>query len=98
VRFGERALSERTLSKIRSGERGMDGAIDQLVRLGVPKPEWQESPADWLSRLERDRHLQRRRHPGLFTYCFELTQNARRRGRDLPRLAYPKLLPETAHC
>lgn len=103
LRIGNRTLSERTLSKIRLGERGMDGAIDQIVREGLPGPAFGECPAAWLQRLQRDCLLTRHRHPGLFTYCFELTREARRKGRTLPRLPYPKLLPgapqptDTAH-
>ena len=93
LRIGSRTISDRTLSKIRLGERGMDGAIDQLVRLGLPGPAYAECPAAWLQRLQHDQSLTRHRHSGLFTYCFELTREARRRGRSLPRLPYPKLLP-----
>lgn len=93
LRAGARTISDRTLSKIRLGECGMDGAIDQLVHLGMPPPARHELPAEWLQRLQREQFLERHRHPGLFTYCFELTSAARRRGRCLPRLPYPKLLP-----
>jgi hypothetical protein len=37
--------------------------------------------------------LLRHRQDGLYAYCFELTRNARREGRHLPRLPYPKVLP-----
>ncbi len=96
LRLGDRTLSERTLSKIRLGERGMDGAIDQIVRLGAPAPTHGERPANWLTRLERERFLTSHRHSGLYTYCFELTRDARRRGKSLPRLPYPKLLPSAS--
>ncbi|WP_337847811.1 hypothetical protein [Sphingomonas sp.] len=93
LRVGDRTISDRTLSKIRLGERGMDGAIDQIVRLGLPRPGLRESPGAWLHRLQAECLLTRHRHLGLFTYCFELTRDARRHGRALPRLPYPKLLP-----
>jgi hypothetical protein len=93
LRAGGRTISERTLSKIRLGERGMGGAIDQLVRLGLPGPHHDEDPRMWLERLVSDGRLARHRHPGLFTYCFELTRAARKAGRLLPRLAYPRILP-----
>ena len=93
LRLGTRTLSGRTLSKIRLGERGAGGAIDQLIALGAPAPMIREEPAAWLRRLETEGHLTRRRHPGLFTYCFELTRAARRQAADLPRLAYPRQLP-----
>lgn len=93
LRAGHRTVSGRTLSKIRLGERGHAGGIDQLVTLGMPRPAPFEEPAAWLWRLERERHLVRHRQPGLYAYCFELTRAARRQGRDLPRLLYPKALP-----
>jgi len=86
-------ISGRTLSKIRLGEQGHAGAIDRLTALGLPRPWIGENPAAWLWRLEHDRHLVRHRQAGLYAYCFELTREARRRGRALPRLPYPKVLP-----
>ena len=69
---------------------------DRLVALGLPPPAVGEEPPAWLARLRRERHLVARRRPGLFTYCFELARHARRAGRPLPRLTYPKILPEVA--
>ncbi|WP_338061615.1 hypothetical protein [Sphingomonas pollutisoli] len=86
-------ISGRSLSKIRLGERGAAGAIDQLVRLGAPRPNIQEAPDIWLARLRRDRILVAERTLGLFAYSFELTPAARRQGRALPRKPYPKQLP-----
>ena len=90
-RVGNVTLSERSLSKIRGGERGAGGAIDQLVRLGLPRPNGAEEPALWLARLKRCGLLTRHSQAGLFTYCFELSREARRLGRALPRLPYPRL-------
>ncbi|HUD29522.1 MAG TPA: hypothetical protein VMQ93_11670, partial [Novosphingobium sp.] len=87
-------ISDRTLSKIRLGERGMDGAIAQIVGLGLPGPGLREQPETWLRRLQAEGLLTRHRTAGLFTYCFELTRSARRNGRTLPRLPYPKILPQ----
>lgn len=93
LRAGGATIAGRTLSKIRLGERGHAGAIDQLVALGLPRPGFGELPSAWLWRLQRERHLVRHQQPGLYAYCFELTREARRRGRALPRLPYPKALP-----
>lgn len=90
LRIAGEMISERTLSKIRNLESGHAGAIDQLVRLGAPRPEAHEHPADWLARLRADNLLRPHRQSPLFTYCFELTRDARRTARDLPRLAYPR--------
>lgn len=86
-------ISGRSLSKIRLGERGDAGAIDQLVALGAPKPALGERSDAWLSRLRRAHVLTAERTLGLFVYCFELTKAARRAGRTLPRRPYPKQLP-----
>lgn len=93
LRLNGTTVSGRTLSKIRTGERGATGGVEQLVRLGAPRPRLHETPATWLARLQRERILLRHRQDGLYAYCFELTRNARRQGRDLPRLPYPKVLP-----
>ena len=93
LRAGGVTISGRTLSKIRLGEQGQAGAIDQLVALGMPRPGLGEEPRRWLWRLQRERHLVAHRQAGLYAYCFELTREARRRGRALPRLPYPKTLP-----
>jgi hypothetical protein len=86
-------ISGRSLSKIRLGERGAAGVIDQLVSLGAPRPGITEEPCIWLARLRRDRTLVAERTLGLFAYCFELTHAARRQGQALPRKPYPKQLP-----
>lgn len=65
LRAGDTTIAGRTLSKIRLGERGHAGAIDQLVSLGLPRPEFGEMPATWLWRLQRERHLVRHQQPGL---------------------------------
>jgi hypothetical protein len=93
LRLNGATISGRTLSKIRSLDCGHAGAIDQLVRSGLPAPAPDEHPATWLDRMQRQRLLARHRQDGLYAYCFELTREARRRGRALPRLPYPKVLP-----
>jgi hypothetical protein len=90
LRIAGETISERTLSKIRNLESGHAGAIDQLVRLRCAEAEAHEHPADWLARLRADNLLRLHRQSPLFTYCFELTRDARRTARDLPRLAYPR--------
>lgn len=93
LRVGNVTISGRTLSKIRLGEQGHAAAIDGLAALGVPRPRLGEDLRAWLWRLQRERHLIAHRQAGLFAYCFELTREARRRGRSLPSLPYPKALP-----
>lgn len=90
-RIGDRSISGRTLSKIRLGEQGVAGAVDQLVAQGAPPP-GREPLGTWLARLSREHILMRRQHPGLDAYCFEISRAARRAGARLPRLPYPRLL------
>ena len=90
--IGTRAVSGRALSKIRLGERGASGAVDQLVALGAPRPRLAQELRDWIDQLHRDRVLLRYSHPGLHTYCFPLTRRAKARSRDLPRRPYPTVL------
>ena len=90
LRIAGQTISDRTLSKIRNLERGHVGAIDQLVGLGAPKPRPDEHPAAWLDACKRAGTLTSHRQSALFTYCFELSRDARRTGRALPRMAYPR--------
>ncbi len=90
LRIAGETISERTLSKIRNLETGHAGAIDQLIRLGAPRPGSAEHPRDWLARCRRERILTPARQAGLFTYCFELTPRARKHATSLPRLPYPR--------
>ncbi|MCE3543441.1 hypothetical protein LXJ56_24990, partial [Escherichia coli] len=72
-------------SKIRNLETGHAGAIDQLVRLGADRPSPGEHPRAWLDRLKAHGVLATHRQSPLFTYCFELTRDARRnRARPCP--------------
>jgi hypothetical protein len=89
LRIAGETISDRTLSKIRNLESGHAGAIDQLTRLGAPRPRPMEHPRVWLDRLRSTGVLTSARQSPLFTYCFELTRRARRTGGTLPRLAYP---------
>jgi hypothetical protein len=89
LRIAGETISDRTLSKIRNLESGHAGAIDQLVRLGAPRPRPMEHPRAWLDRCREAHILTSARQSPLFTYCFELTRNARRTGGALPRMAYP---------
>lgn len=89
LRIAGETISDRTLSKIRNLETGHAGAVDQLVRLGASRPRRTEHLREWLERCRRDGILVAARQASLFTYCFELTRDARRVGQPLPRMAYP---------
>ncbi len=91
-RVGDTPISGRTLSKIRLGERGASGAVDQLVTAGAPRPMISEPLPVWLDRLSRTHVLLRAKHPGLHAYAFAITRRARRIGAKLPTRPYPKVL------
>lgn len=81
--------SERSLSKIRNGERGQDYAIRQLLKAGAPERGFAEDPRDWLARLKASGFLTSKRHPGNWIYSFPLTRRARKAANDLPCLPAP---------
>lgn len=84
-------FDRRTLSKAKSGERGVRYAVARLVAAGAEEPKGEELAAwvaRWLPRVTRSV-----RHPGNFKYVIPLTRGARR---DVARavgagLPYPKL-------
>lgn len=65
-----RALSPRTLSKIRGGERGAAGAVAQLVAAGCPPMEPGEGGPAYLERALKG--LRQIRHPGCHVYGWAL--------------------------
>jgi hypothetical protein len=85
-------LSDRTLQKIRCGDRGWRYAVDQLVRHGAPDV---YELRRWLpAALERT--TRRLRHHGNYRYAWALTRSARRllpRGLSYPKRIDPEQLP-----
>ncbi len=70
------ALSDRTLQKIRAGERGAAPAIERLEQLGA-MPFDARDPAAWLRR-EVARLTRPLRHPGNHRYLWALTRRGRK--------------------
>ncbi len=64
--------NERSLSKVRSGDRGADGVQRDLQRQGAPARRFGESGRDWLARLVAERFLRRVAHPGNHAFSWEL--------------------------
>ena len=78
-------LSERALSKLRTGDRGADYTYDLLRRWGAPGRRLNEPGADYVRRALADHETFRRvRHPGNLAYGWRLDK-AR-----LESLPYPK--------
>lgn len=86
-------VSERTLSKLRSGDRGREYALRQLRDLGAPPPAANETVEAWLARVLASDVFVRFRHPGNHCYVLACGAPAARRAiwRALPPgLPYPK--------
>lgn len=66
-------LNERSISKIRAGERGIDYACRQLVAMGAPARVAYESGRDYLKRALAEGGFRRVRHPGnhVFSWQFQ---------------------------
>lgn len=62
-------VSERSLSKIRTGDRGSDGAYKRLVSLGAPPIRHGESSRDYLARALGEGPFRRIRHRGNHAYA-----------------------------
>lgn len=78
-------LSERALSKLRTGDRGADYTYALLKRWGAPGRRLDEPGADYVRRALADRNLFRRvRHPGCLAYGWRLD------GIRLASRPYPK--------
>jgi hypothetical protein len=67
-----RVLSERALSKIRTGERGTDYATRLLLAAGAPPRRRGEDPADWVARVLQEGPFRRFAHPGNLVYLWPL--------------------------
>lgn len=64
------AVSGRTLSKIRTGERGHDYARRQLLEAGAPHRCLGEDARAWLQRLQREGFFRSIRHPGNLAFTW----------------------------
>lgn len=85
-------LSERTLSKIRTGEQGCDAGERRLVTLGARPRRAGEDVRSWLRDALEDIGVRKVRHPGNHRYAWPLG-TARQRRRQLIALEatpYPK--------
>lgn len=71
-------VSERSLSKVRNGERGKDYAEARLLAQGASKRYSGESPEAWLIRVLASPSFRRLRHPGNLIYLFPLNRDVRK--------------------
>ncbi len=64
--------NERSLSKLRNGERGAEGVERDLRMQGAPKRLFAESGRQWVQRLVDEGFLRKVPHPGNLTYSWAL--------------------------
>lgn len=72
-----RAVSGRSLSKIRRGERGAEAAIRSLVAAGAPPRRPHEDGAAYVTRALADGSFRRMPHPGNLAYVWAFDAGAR---------------------
>jgi len=76
-----RNFSDRTLTKIRKGERGGEPAYQRMIEAGAPERRFGEDPSEWVARaLQTFRRVQ---HPGNHAYAWRWDTR-------LPSMVYPK--------
>jgi len=88
-------LSERTLSKIRTRDRGAAAAERHLVTLGASLPRAGEHPHAWLRTALADIDTQKIRHPGNFRYAWATGTPAQRRQVTIALASTPYPKPAT---
>ena len=82
-------ISQRSLSKIRLGERGAGYAYAQLMNHGVRPKQTSESWRGYVRTVLHDGSVRRFRHPGNFVYTWGLNKQVHRMLRPLNQ-PYPK--------
>lgn len=83
-----RVLSERSLSKLRNGERGARYAERQLIDSGAPSRRPLEEPRAYVARALREGPFRQFRHPGNLVYALALDDSADTRARLAPARPY----------
>lgn len=74
-----RVLSARTLSKLRNGERGADGAYRQLLAMGAPARRFGEDMRLYVERALAEGPFSRLKHPGNHCYAWAIGSRSERR-------------------
>lgn len=88
-------LSDRTISKIVSGDHGSGPAIERLLQAGAPAARAGEGPRDWLKRLESEGFVTKHHHPGCHAYTFPLARRAKAAIRTIAQPTRPTRDPNT---
>ena len=90
-----RAVSARTMSKVRNGDRGAAGAYRTLLAHGAPARRPMESDRDYAARAIAEGPFRRVRHPGNLAYSFPVGGKGQRRA---VRAAFPPGRPYVKHA
>lgn len=86
-----RALSPRTLAKLRNEESGAAGAYGILRRAGAPERRPSEDGAAYVARALAEGPFRRVKHPGNHAYVWPVGERRRETARRMPAsMAYPK--------
>lgn len=86
-------LSPRTLSKLRNGERGADGAYRQLLAHGAPRRRIGENDRGYVERALREGPFARVRHLGMHVFGWPIggqLERSRLRRQFAPSRPYPR--------
>ncbi|WP_043737484.1 Mom family adenine methylcarbamoylation protein [Nocardia asiatica] len=86
-------LSRRAISKITGGEVGHGGVVARLIAYGAPPLTEGTDPRAWFEVAKAAAGLERRKHPGNYTYTLRTGRTRAQRTRTriaLPSLPYPK--------
>ncbi len=65
-------VSERSISKLRGGERGDEGMYRTLLQLGAPTRRSDETPEDYIRRALKEGPFRKFRHPGKAVFAWRL--------------------------
>ena len=87
-----RTISQRALSKLRTGDRGRDYAERQLRAAGAPPRRAGEDGAAYVARALAEGPFRRVRHPGALVYTWSLDRAVQVDLDRLARLPYPRVL------
>jgi hypothetical protein len=83
-------VSERALSKLRTGDRGATYAYQDLLRRGAPPMRPGEEGAAYVRRALEEGPFRAFRHPGAFAYAWPIGDRGERRRYAPEVLPYPK--------
>lgn len=88
--------SDRSMAKVRAGERGHEYAERQLIVRGATPRGTGENPSEWLTRALSEIGSRKIRHAGNHRYAWSIGRKDQRARIELETLAYPKSIDQEA--